>query len=93
MQVSASSSITALAFATLGGSATATPVASLVADSEKIWHGSSSFTSTASISSDYIRIRTDTDSIVSVTSGTATIGREKWEIIVNDSVTWTQIAA
>ena len=30
---------------------------------------------------------------LSATSGTATIGREKWEIIVNDSVTWTQIAA
>ena len=31
--------------------------------------------------------------IVSSTSGTATIGREKWELITNNSVTWTQIAA
>ena len=48
------------------------------------------------------RIRESTG-IVSSTSGTATIAREKWEIIsvtpitwtpiVNDSVTWTEIAA
>jgi len=39
-----------------------------------------------------IRVREDT-AAVSSTSGTATIGREKWEIIVNDTNTWTQIAA
>ena len=39
-----------------------------------------------------IRVREDT-AAVSVTSGTATIGREKWEVIVNDTNTWTQIAA
>ena len=49
-----------------------------------------------------LRVR-ESSGIVSVTSGTATIGREKWEIIavdavtwtpvVNDSVTWTEIAA
>ena len=31
--------------------------------------------------------------IVSSTSGTATIGREKWEIIAPTPITWTQIAA
>jgi hypothetical protein len=31
--------------------------------------------------------------IVSSTSGTATIGREKWEIISVTPMTWTQIAA
>jgi hypothetical protein len=39
-----------------------------------------------------IRVREDT-AAVSSTSGTATIGREKWEVIVNDTNTWTQIAA
>ena len=38
------------------------------------------------------RVREDTGA-VSSTSGIATIGREKWEIIVNDTNTWTQIAA
>jgi len=99
----ANASITVLGFATRGGIASTTGTASLVADSEKIWQGSATANPLATISSDYIRIRTDTDSIVSVTSGTATIGREKWEIIsvtpitwtpeTNDSVTWTQIAA
>ena len=39
-----------------------------------------------------IRVREDT-AAVSSTSGTATIGREKWVVIVNDTNTWTQIAA
>ena len=39
-----------------------------------------------------IRVREDT-AAVSSTSGTATIGREKWEVIVNNNNTWTQIAA
>ena len=34
-----------------------------------------------------------TSGIVSATSGTASIGREKWELIVNNNNTWTQIAA
>jgi hypothetical protein len=38
------------------------------------------------------RVREDTAALSS-TSGTATIGREKWVLIVNDTNTWTQIAA
>ena len=38
------------------------------------------------------RVREDTAALSS-TSGTATIGREKWVVIVNDTNTWTQIAA
>ena len=64
--------------------------------------GAGAITSTATISATCNRVHL-ASGIVSVTSGTATIGREKWEIIsvtpitwtpvVNDSVTWTQIAA
>ena len=38
------------------------------------------------------RVRESTGAL-SATSGTATIGREKWELIVNNTNTWTQIAA
>ena len=64
--------------------------------------GAGAMTSTSTISAICNRVQ-HASGIVSVTSGTATIGREKWEIIsvtsmtwtpvVNDSVSWTQIAA
>ena len=85
-------SITVLGFATRGGIASCTPSASLVADSEKIWQGSTVTQPEATVTASCERIQRS-GAAVSVTSGTATIGREKWEIITNDSVTWTQIAA
>ena len=98
----ANASITVLGFATRGGIASTTGTASLVADSEKIWQGSGVLLPEASITATGNRVQF-ASGIVSVTSGTATIGREKWEIIsvtpitwtpeTNDSVTWTQIAA
>ena len=85
-------SITVLGFATRGGIASCTPSASLVADSEKIWQGNAVLQPEASITATCNRVQS-TSGALSATSGTATIGREKWEIITNDSVTWTQIAA
>ena len=85
-------SITVLGFATRGGIASCTPSASLVADSEKIWQGSTVTQPEATVTASCERIQRS-GAAISVTSGTATIGREKWEIITNDSVTWTQIAA
>ena len=67
-------------------------ISTVASDSERIHQGhivtqpSSSFLATCN------RVQS-TSGAVSVTSGTTTIGREKWEIITNDSVTWTQIAA
>jgi hypothetical protein len=87
-------SITVLGFATRGGIASCTPSASLVADSEKIWQGSTTASPESSFTATCNRVQ-NASSIVSVTSGTATIGREKWEIIsyISDPDFWTQIAA
>ena len=85
-------SITVLGYATRGGIASCTPSASLVADSEKIFQGSIVLEALASNTATCNRVQS-TSGIVSATSGTATIGREKWEIIVNDTNTWTEIAA
>jgi hypothetical protein len=51
---------------------------------------SSSAVSSTTIS--YIRER-NSSALVSTTSGTLTIGREKWEVISPTSTTWTTIAA
>ena len=98
----ANASITVLGFATRGGIASTTGTATLVADSEKIHQPSATVLPTATITATGNRVQ-HVSGIVSVTSGTATIGREKWEIIsvtpitwtpeTNDSVSWTQIAA
>jgi len=88
----ANASITVLGFATRGGIASTTGTASLVADSEKIWQGSGVLLPVASITATCNRVQ-NASGIVSVTSGTATIGREKWEIISVTPITWTQIAA
>jgi hypothetical protein len=85
-------SITVLGFATRGGIASTTGAATLVVASEKIFQGSIVLPVEASFTVDSERIQRS-GAAVSVTSATATIGREKWEIIVNDAVTWTQIAA
>ena len=75
------------------------PDAGMSATSSAIARAEAIFISSAQMSSasttaftTVIRVREDT-AAVSSTSGTATIGREKWEIISNDSVTWTQLAA
>ena len=61
-------------------------------DSEKIFQGHAVTQPEASISATCNRVQR-VGGIVSSTSGTATIGREKWELITNNAVTWTQIAA
>jgi len=85
-------SITVLGFATRGGIASCTPAASLVAASEKIWQGHAVTQPEASITAACIRILSSSG-IVSSTTVTTSTGREKWQIIVNDAVTWTEIAA
>ncbi len=65
---------------------------STASDSEKIFQGHAVTQPEASITATCNRVQR-VGGIVSSTSGTATIGREKWELITNNSVTWTQIAA
>jgi len=78
------------------GGATTTPNnsvnSSATSDSEKIFQGSIVLEALATNTATCNRMQS-TSGVVSATSGTATIGREKWEIITNDSVTWTEIAA
>ena len=88
----ANASITVLGFATRGGIASSTGNVSLMVITERIHQGHAVTQPEASILATCNRVQS-TSGIVSATSGVATIGREKWEIIVNDSVTWTQIAA
>ncbi len=61
-------------------------------DSEKIFQGHAVTQPTSSITATCNRVQR-VGGIVSSTSGTATIGREKWETIINNTVTWTEIAA
>ena len=65
---------------------------STTSDSEQIFQGHAVTQPEASITATCNRVHR-VGGIVSSTSGTATIGREKWELITNNSVTWTQIAA
>jgi len=65
---------------------------STASDSEQIFQGHAVTQPEASITATCNRVHR-VGGIVSSTSGTATIGREKWELITNNSVTWTQIAA
>jgi len=67
-------------------------ISTVASDSERIHQGHAVTQPASSILATCNRVQS-TSGAVSVTSGTTTIGREKWEIIVNDSVTWTQIAA
>jgi len=79
----------------MGGSAP-TPnnstVTSTATESEKIFQGHAVTQPTSSITATCNRVQR-VGGIVSSTSGTATIGREKWETIINNTVTWTEIAA
>jgi len=73
--------------------ATTTANASVTSRAEVVYAPSASMTSASTTAVTLVhRVREDTAALSS-TSGTATIGREKWEIIVNDTNTWTQIAA
>ena len=65
---------------------------STASDSEKIFQGHAVTQPTSSITATCNRVHR-VGGIVSSTSGTATIGREKWETIINNTVTWTEIAA
>jgi len=65
---------------------------STASDSEQIFQGHAVTQPTSSITATCNRVQR-VGGIVSSTSGTATIGREKWELITNNAVTWTQIAA
>ena len=100
--VSAVASITSVAEKINLSSGTTTATSTITASAALAIVGAGTMTSTSTISATCNRVQF-ASGIVSVTSGTATIGREKWEIIsvtpitwtpvVNDSVTWTQIAA
>ncbi len=65
---------------------------SSTSDSEQIFQGHAVTQPTSSITATCNRVHR-VGGIVSSTSGTATIGREKWELITNNAVTWTEIAA
>jgi hypothetical protein len=65
---------------------------STASDSEQIFQGHAVTQPTSSITATCNRVQR-VGGIVSSTSGTATIGREKWETIINNTVTWTEIAA
>ena len=65
---------------------------SSTSDSQKIFQGHAVTQPTSSITATCNRVQR-VGGIVSSTSGTATIGREKWETIINNTVTWTEIAA
>jgi len=65
---------------------------STASDSEQIFQGHAVTQPEASITATCNRVQR-VGGIVSSTSGTATIGREKWETIINNTVTWTEIAA
>ena len=75
-----------------GGSTTAT--ATVTANSEAILIGQGVVTATGVFTqtTENWRVR-ESAGIVSSTSGTATIGREKWEIIAPTVITWDKIAA
>tara|TARA_R110001592_G_scaffold70549_1_gene216102 strand:+ start:399 stop:1508 length:1110 start_codon:yes stop_codon:yes gene_type:complete len=88
----ANASITVLGFATRGGIASLTGVSTIVADSERIHQPHATIQPEALVQATCNRVQS-TAGALSATSGTATIGREKWELIVNDNNTWTQIAA
>ena len=85
-----------------GGTVTATSTSTSRAEAVYISSGTITATGVFTQTTTDWRVRESTG-IVSSTSGTATIGREKWEVIsvtpitwtqeTNDSVTWTQIAA
>tara|TARA_B000000475_G_scaffold73797_1_gene59367 strand:- start:1893 stop:3131 length:1239 start_codon:yes stop_codon:yes gene_type:complete len=65
---------------------------SITSDSEKIFQGHAVTQPEATVNATCNRVQR-VGGIVSSTSVTTTIGREKWETIINNTVTWTEIAA
>ena len=88
----ASASITVLGFATRGGNATLIGTSASTSDSEKIFQGSATSQPEATITATCNRVQR-TGGVISSTSGTLTVAREKWEVIPSTSTTWTTIAA
>lgn len=74
------------------GSAISSASASTTAHAVYTIIGVASSSAVSSTTISYIRER-NTSALVSTTSGTLTIGREKWEVIPPTSTTWTTIAA
>jgi hypothetical protein len=91
--VTATSGASASAEQIYQGSATVTGSSSAGASAVYTIKAAASITAASSVSISYIR-RRHTSGISSETSATATIGREKWEIITySGSSPWTTIAA
>ena len=65
---------------------------SITSDSEKIFQGHAVTQPEATVNATCNRVQR-VGGIVSSTSVTTTIGREKWETIINNTVTWIEIAA
>ena len=65
---------------------------SITSDSEQIFQGHAVTQPEATVSATCNRVQR-TGGAVSSTSVTTTVGREKWETIINNTVTWTEIAA
>ncbi len=72
-----------------GGSMTSTAVGT--ADSVFVASGSGSMSSSSTTTIAFIRKR-NSDALVSTTSGTTTIAREKWEVVSPTGATWNTIA-
>jgi len=90
--VSASASIVSNAEKISLGSAISSPSASVTARGVFITNGSASTSANSTIAISFIRER-NIGALVSTTSGTLAVGREKWEVIPPTSTTWTIIAA
>jgi len=93
INIVASSSVSGVSEKINQPSATTTANASVSARAEAVYVSGAQMSSSSTTAFTTVqRVRQDT-AAVSTTSGTATIGREKWELVVNDNNTWTQIAA
>ena len=73
--------------------AATTANASVSSRAEVIFAPSAAMTSNSTTAFTSVQRVREGISALSSTSGVASIGREKWVLITNDSVTWTQIAA
>ena len=89
----AASSVTGVCERIHQPSGTTTANSSVTARAEAVYISGAQMSSASTTAVTLVhRVREDTAALSS-TSGTATIGREKWVVIVNDTNTWTQIAA
>ena len=67
-------------------------ISTVALDSQRIQQPNATSQPTTIVTATCNRVQS-TSGALSATSGTATIGREKWETIINNTVTWTEIAA